>query len=417
MMSNGDNVGEQPGLEPSNAETANSQLKLRNKTETVRPRSRFVSFLYLMALWTLPGLVYTVQIYQLGLRVSTPSATFFDAMFHALPVWWFWVPLTPLLVRLARRYPIRSTGSFKEIAIHLAFSVIVAILVATLAGFWFSATAPFEDRVRPWSTWTADLMLSTTLHLYFWCYWLIIAAVHFLDHERRTREQEVNAARLDALAAQSRMQMLANQLQPHFLFNALNGLSTLILREDTKSAQSMLESLANFLRASLRLGESRFVPLGDELHLISKYLRVENVRWGDRLDVRTTIESGLEDALIPTLLLQPLVENAIRHGIATSETGGEIMIRATKLGDQLMLQIENDGTGLSPDWQDRAESHVGLANTRRRLGLLFEDRYDLHLEELSNGRVRLDLVIPFQFRPGEAEAPKAKSTAATEPIG
>ncbi len=188
-MSNGNKVGEQPNPGPSNAVTTSSQQKLRNRTETVRPRSRLVSFIYLTALWTLPGLVYTVQIYQLGLRLNTPSATFFDAMFHALPVWWFWVPVTPLLVRLARRYPIRSTGAFKEIAIHLAFSVIVAILVATLAGFWFSATAPFEDRVRPWSTWTADLMLSTTLHLYFWCYWLIIAAVHFLDHERRMREQ------------------------------------------------------------------------------------------------------------------------------------------------------------------------------------------------------------------------------------
>ena len=191
----------------------------------------------------------------------------------------------------------------------------------------------------------------------------------------------------------------------------------MILREDTKSAQSMLESLASFLRASLRMGESRFVPLRDELDLISKYLRVENVRWGNRLDVQTNIEPGAEDALIPTLLLQPLVENAIRHGVATSEIGGEIVIRATKLGDQLMLQIENDGTGLSPDWQNRAESQVGLANTRRRLGLLFEDRYDLHLEELSNGRVRLELVIPFQSRPGEAEAPAAKSTAATEPTG
>ena len=417
MMSNGNRAGKQPNIGSSSAVTANLQEELRNRTETVRPRSRLVSFIYLTALWTLPGLVYTVQIYQLGLRVNTPSASFIDAMLHALPVWWFWVPVTPLLVRLARRYPIRSTGAFKEIAIHLAFSVIVAILVATLAGFWFSATAPFEDRVRPWSTWTADLMLSTTLHLYFWCYWLIIAAVHFLDHERRSREQEVNTARLDALAAQSRMQMLANQLQPHFLFNALNGLSTLILREDTKSAQSMLESLASFLRASLRMGESRFVPLRDELDLISKYLRVENVRWGNRLDVQTNIEPGVEDALIPTLLLQPLVENAIRHGVATSEIGGEIVFRATKLGDQLMLQIENDGTGLSPDWQLRANSQVGLANTRRRLGLLFEDRYDLHLEELRNGRVRLELVIPFQFRPGEAITPTAKSTAATEPTG
>jgi two-component system LytT family sensor kinase len=414
MKNSNDNGDEsQPGL--SDGTTSWSRRSRRSTIANVARRPRYISFLYLVALWTLPGLLYSVQIYQLGLRENTPSATFLHSMFHALPVWWFWIPLTPLLVRLARRYPIRSTGAFKEIAIHLAFSVIVAVLVATLAGFWFSTTAPFATRDRPWSSWTMDLMLSTTLHLYFWCYWLIIAAVHFLDHERRLREQEVNTARLDALAAQSRMQMLANQLQPHFLFNALNGLSTQILRGDTKSAQSMLESLAAFLRASLRMGEAKFVRFRDELDLISKYLSVENVRWGDRLNVQTTVQPDAEHALIPTLLLQPLVENAIRHGVATSETGGEIVIRAEKLDDRLLLQIENDGTGLSPDWQDRAENQVGLANTRRRLDLLFEERYDLHLEELSNGRVRLELTLPFQTQNGEPGSASAGSVNGSEP--
>jgi signal transduction histidine kinase len=379
--------------------------------------SRFVVFLYLVALWTLPGLLYSFQIYQLGLRMGTPSSSFLAAMFHALPVWWFWIPLTPLLVWLARRYPIRSTGAIKEIAIHLLLSAVVAILVATVAGLWFSTTAPFTDRVRPWSAWTVDLMLSTTLHLYFWCYWLIIAAVNFLDRERRLREQEVNTARLDTLAAQARLQMLANQLQPHFLFNALNGLSTLILREDTKSAQSMLESLASFLRASLRVGDSRLVPLHDELEMIFEYLSIENVRWGDRLDLQTSIEPGTEIALVPTLLLQPLLENAIRHGIAKSETGGEISVVAKRSEDQLILQIENDGTGLSPEWKDKARNQVGLTNTRRRLGLLFQDRYDLRLDELSGGRVRLELVLPFQTDGGEAEDRMADSSHTEDSIG
>lgn len=390
-LNNGDGMqghltaaGESPPIAPLSGESIDS-----------KPRSRLHSGFWLVALWTVPGLLYSVQIYQLGLRVNTPDATFLGAMFHALPVWWFWVPVTPLLVKLARRFPIRSRGAFKEIMIHLLISVIVALGVAALAGVWFSTTAPFDDRDRPWDVWTMDLMLSTTLHLYFWCYWLIIAAVHFLDHERRHREQEVNTARLDALAAHSRMQMLANQLQPHFLFNALNGLSTLILRGDTKAAQSMLESLADFLRASLRMGKSRFVSLRDELDMVFKYLRIENVRWGDRLRVQTEIETAAEEAQMPALLLQPLLENAIRHGIATSEFGGEILVRASVSDDQLVLQIDNDGSGLAPDWLDKAQGQVGLANTRRRLGLLFEDSYDLRLEELDGGRVRLDLIIPF----------------------
>ena len=363
---------------------------------TIARRSKFQTFVFLLGLWTLPGLVYSVQIYQIGLRIPEVDASFFAAMFHALPVWWFWIPVTPLLVRLARRFPIRSTGAVKEVLIHLAISILVAVLVATLAGFWFSETAPFADRERPWSAWTKDLMLSTTLHLYFWCYWLIIAGVQFLDHERRLREQQVRTARLDALAAQSRTQMLANQLQPHFLFNALNGLSTLILRGDTESAQLMLESLASFLRESLRVGESRLVPLRDELDLISKYLGVEKVRLGDKLEIRTQVDRDTEGAMVPTLLLQPVVENAIRHGICSTEAGGEIIIRSDRVDNRLRLQVENDGVGLASGWQERTDDKVGLVNTERRLALLFEHQHEIRLEELSGGRVRVEIVIPFQ---------------------
>lgn len=357
------------------------------------------SALILCALWTLPGIVYSLQIYQIGLRMDTPSTSFWAALFHALPVWWLWIPLTPPLVRLARRFPIRSTGAFREIAIHVAISIVITVLVAVLAGIWFSATAPFADRERPWSTWTMDLMLSTTLHLYFWCYWLIIAAVHFLDHDRRIREQEVNAARLDALAVQSRMQMLANQLQPHFLFNALNGLSTLILRKDMAAAQAMLESLASFLRASLRMGKTDLVPLRDELDLVFKYLNVENVRWGGRLRVRTEIEPAVETAPIPTLLLQPLVENAIRHGVAASESSGEILVAAAGADGRLELVIENDGAGLDPEWHRRSDDRVGLLNTMRRLELLYGPDHRFDLREIGGGRVRLEISIPLRREP------------------
>ena len=120
---------------------------------------------------------------------------------------------------------------------------------------------------------------------------------------------------------------------------------------------------------------------------------------------------------MPTLLLQPLLENAIRHGIAKSETGGEISVVAKRSEDQLILQIENDGTGLSPEWKDKARNQVGLTNTRRRLGLLFQDRCDLRLNELSGGRVRLELVLPFQTDGGEAEDRMADPSHTEDSIG
>ncbi|RPI02288.1 MAG: hypothetical protein EHM71_15470 [Zetaproteobacteria bacterium] len=396
--------GRDPGFFPDGSEISPAHGYLRAGAVD-RPGSRMRTNVILCGLWTLPGLVYSLQIYQVGLRMDTPSPSYWAAVFHALPVWWFWIPLTPVLVRLARKFPIRSSGAFREIAIHVAISIVITVLVAVLAGIWFSATAPFADRDRPWSTWTMDLMLSTTLHLYFWCYWLIIAAVHFLDHDRRIREQEVNAARLDALAVQSRMQMLANQLQPHFLFNALNGLSTLILRSDMAAAQAMLESLASFLRASLRMGKTGFVPLRDELDLILKYLNVENVRWGGRLRVRTEIEPAVETASIPTLLLQPLIENAIRHGVAASESYGEIFVSAAGDSGRLKIVIENDGAGLDPDWHRRSDDRVGLINTMRRLDLLYGPDHRFDLEEIAGDRVRVEISIPLRHEPAaRAEA-------------
>jgi LytS/YehU family sensor histidine kinase len=157
----------------------------------------------------------------------------------------------------------------------------------------------------------------------------------------------------------------------------------------------MLESLAKFLRASLRLGEASSVRFSDELEFASQYLQVEKVRWGDRLEVHTEIEPETEDALVPTFLLQPLLENAIRHGIATSEAGGRILVRAQRVDDQLNVRIENDGAGLPSNWDEHATDRVGLENTRRRLQLLYGNRHRLELNEIADGRVRLDLAIPF----------------------
>jgi LytS/YehU family sensor histidine kinase len=294
-------------------------------------------------------------------------------------------------------------------------SFVVAILLLVFVAYWYSVTAPFDDRDRTTAEWIWTLRNSTHFHLFILSYWLIVSAVHIVDSERRLRMQEVTTARLDALAAQSRTQMLANQLRPHFLFNALNGLSTLILRGDTTSAQLMLESLSSFLRASLRVGESRLVPLRDELELISKYLSVEKIRLGDKLEIRTQVDPETEVALVPTLLLQPLVENAIRHGIGATETGGEIVIRSDRVDTRLRLQVENDGVGLSPGWQTQTDEKVGLINTNRRLALLFENQHELRLEELSRGRVRVELEIPYQtIRPDPTQAERRTSNTESD---
>ncbi|HPA81640.1 MAG TPA: histidine kinase [Thermoanaerobaculales bacterium] len=365
--------------------------------------SPFMKAVFLFALWTLPGILYTAQIYEIGVR-ETPPATLLAAAVHALPTWWIWVPATPLVIWLARRLPIRRGRALWTVLFHLLSSFAVAMLLLVVVAYWYAITGPFDDRIRTTAEWIWTLRNSTHFHLFILSYWLILSAAHIVESEQRLRRQQLNTARIDALAAQSRTQMLANQLKPHFLFNALNGLSTLILRGDNASAQLMLESLASFLRESLRIGESRLVPLRDEFELTSKYLSVEKVRLGDKLQLRTEIDPDTENALVPTLLLQPLVENAIRHGIGSTESGGEVVIRSDRIGTTIRLQVENDGTGLAAGWQKRAEESVGLANTRRRLALMTDGRYEMRLDELEGGRVRVELVIPFQRVQSSTEA-------------
>jgi sensor histidine kinase YesM len=371
--------------------------------QPTRWSSPFMKAVFLFALWTLPGILYTAQIYEIGVRESPPTALIAAAL-HALPTWWLWVPATPLVVWLARRLPIRRGTALWTVLFHVISSFAVAMLLLVVVAYWYAITGPFDDRVRTTAEWIWTLRNSTHFHLFILSYWLILSAAHIVESERRLRRQQLNTARIDALAAQSRTQMLANQLKPHFLFNALNGLSTLILRGDNASAQLMLESLASFLRESLRVGESRLVPLQDEFDLIAKYVSVEKVRLGDKLEVRTEIDPDTGNALVPTLLLQPLVENAIRHGIGSTENGGEVVIRSDRIDTTVRLQVENDGTGLAAGWQKRAEEGVGLANTRRRLALMTNGRFEMRLDELEGGRVRVELVIPYQRMQGSTEA-------------
>ncbi|HEX7464491.1 MAG TPA: histidine kinase [Actinomycetota bacterium] len=364
---------------------------------------------FLLALWTLPGLLYSVQIYEIGVRID-PYFRFREAVFHALPVWWLWVPLTPPIWILARKLPIRGAHGSRNIIVHVVASAIVACVVVLASSWWFSLVlTPIEDRPTGFSEWIWTLFHSTSLHLYFLSYWLILGAVHIVDYERRLRSEALARTQLDALAAKARVQMLTQQVQPHFLFNALNALSTLILRKDTATAQRMVTALGDFLRAMLRTGEAHLVPLRDELALLSTYLAVEKVRWGDRLALRTEIEPAVEGALVPTLLLQPLAENAVRHGIATSEEGGEVCLRAGRIGEKLRIELENDGTGLSSDWRQRAEQRVGLSNTRQRLAHLFPE-YELRLEDLTHGRVRVVLEIPLSL--AEEDHPAVQAEAA-----
>jgi two-component system, LytTR family, sensor kinase len=217
----------------------------------------------------------------------------------------------------------------------------------------------------------------------------VLAIVHGIEAHRRWRERELHAARLEAELASARLDALTAQLQPHFLFNTLNSISTL-MRRDVDAAEEMVAHLGTLLHRTLRSGERHEVTLAEELELLEQYLAIMKIRFQDRLVVRKNIEAGVSGASVPQLVLQPLVENAIRHGISRRPGAGLIEIRATRLGQSLEITVRDDGEGLAGESEG-----IGLSNTRRRLRQLYGDAQALELAPAAEGGLRVTLRLPF----------------------
>lgn len=234
-----------------------------------------------------------------------------------------------------------------------------------------------------------------------WAY-LMWAGYYFAqDATFRTRRSAKSLARAQALVHEAQLQMLRHQLNPHFLFNTLNSISTLVLEGRNGEAEVMLMNLSRFLRRVAEPSSDPLTRLGDEAELQRMYLEVEAVRFGDKLQVACSVPSHLGDCLVPSLLLQPIVENAIKHGIAMLPQGGWIYIDARKQGEALVLSVENDGPPAPMDWDEA--SGIGIQNTRERLRILFGDKATCRFSARPNGGVRVEIAIPHATAPAPRE--------------
>ncbi|HHP7239943.1 sensor histidine kinase [Longibacter sp.] len=199
----------------------------------------------------------------------------------------------------------------------------------------------------------------------------------------------------EGLAHQAQLQALRYQLNPHFLFNTLNAISTLIVERHNREAERMVARLSDFLRVTLEAESTVEVPLADELDFARRYLDIEKIRFGDRLMIQEDVEPATLSALVPPLLLQPLVENAVRHGIMPHEEGGTLLFEARQVGERLLLRVADNGPG-PPNETDREGTGIGLSNTKARLGALYGDDYDLHLQRADGGGCVVRIEMPFR---------------------
>ncbi len=316
----------------------------------------------------------------------------------------FFLPVS----RLARRFPL-APFAWRNLAVH----VVAGPIVSTLQLFVMElGVYPIETGRLDAAGFTGELVreLGAHSHLNLVTYWAILGAVLTFDAFQRSRAEQLRAARLAEMLAQAELAALRMQLHPHFLFNSLHTAAELV-HEDPAAAEKSLLTLAELLRRTLRAGERGETTLAEELEFLDGYLDLERVRLEGRLAVSYRVPDELLAARLPSLLLQPLVENAIRHGIAQRPAGGEIVLAAERLGaERLRIDLENDTVALP---RPSSGEGIGLANVRARLAHLFGDRGALSTGRVQPERFRARLELPLELEAAPRTSPRAVPAGAT----
>jgi LytS/YehU family sensor histidine kinase len=360
----------------------------------------------LVATWTAVGLFFGTQQYLMIALVLDRPITWWVAVASSMPDWYVWAVLAPAAFWLARRFPVERDHWRRAALVHLPACLVLAavhiFLVSLVVVFVLPWLIEQPGNTEGWLR-RFEHILAFFFHLNVLIYCTLVALCHARDFYGRYRERERRALELESRLAVAQLQALRMQLHPHFLFNTLNAIAELI-HEAPDTAEAMLLRLAELLRLTLRTEAAAEVPLLEEVEFTRRYLEIEQVRFGDRLCVHVSIDPATREALVPSFALQPLVENAIRHGLYPKPGAGRIEIRATRDDGSLRLEVSDDGPGLPKPGPVR--HGLGLANTRARLAQLYGPLGRLDLESPAAGGLRATLVVPFRLPDGES-LPKA----------
>jgi two-component system LytT family sensor kinase len=303
---------------------------------------------------------------------------------------WLWMLLVPLVGSLGRLGAGHGWRRFCMVHVPAALAVALAQMLAHLLVFW-SLSGPGGR--MPVHTLGQYLRMEFvySYHLAVLTYWIILVVLLGMESRRRLRDERLRRTQLETQLAQSQLQALRMQLQPHFLFNTLNAISALALA-DPLQARLMIARLSDFLRLTLEERHAPQVPLSRELEFLTCYLDIQQVRFQDRLSTQFDVADDTLGAAVPNLILQPLVENALRHGLQDKPGAGILRISTQRDGEQLQLRVDDDGLGLPPQG---ALEGIGMGNTRSRLRMLFGDSAKLELTSLTNGGTRAEVCLPF----------------------
>ncbi|HEX7150889.1 MAG TPA: histidine kinase [Thermoanaerobaculia bacterium] len=344
--------------------------------------------LLIFVCWTLVGLYFSVHSLALYSYLGRPLPFAYFARIH-LTCAYTWALFTPFLLILSKRWPLSGRHRWPHVALHMAAALIFSSLSLFIVEIvhLFVNGEPLHDWSRGWSA-----LMYEELHGDILRYWAVIVIDHTLGYYRRMRDRELTASQLRAELAESKLEVLKRQLHPHFLFNTLNSISVLMF-EDVKVANRMLLRLSEILRHGLTDDSPHEVSLERELRFLERYLEIERMRFGDRLTIDMNVDPTSLGARVPNLILQPLVENAIRYGVAAVDRPSRVAIRAEKQGEELKLEVRDDGPGLARN----AKRGIGLSNTEARLRQMYGTEQKLELTSPAAGGLLVSISIPFRM--------------------
>jgi len=351
---------------------------------------RSVRLALMLSVWTIMAFFFATQIYMLYYREEKP-VPFKRALFVEGLGCFLWALSTPLVLWLARRFRIGRNNWRRRVPLHFLISLGLVSTLLTIAYvvYMFGTGRPSNLtplRILQFIIYNVDRGLLT--------YWVIVLSSHAFNYYKSFRQGELNAAQLRTQLAQSQLEALKMQLHPHFLFNTLHSISAL-LNKDVDAARTMISRLGDFLRLTLENAGTQEVPLQQEIEFLNGYLEIERIRFQDRLTTRVEIDPSVLDVRVPNLILQPIVENAMRHAIATNSNLGRIEIVATPRNGMLRIQVRDNGPGLSRAPSPGNPKHgVGLANTKARLERLYGTNHRFELANEPAGGFVVTLEIP-----------------------
>ncbi len=385
---------------PAPARPASSKGATITIADEGRRLRRWTRLLFAV-LWLVPGTIAGFAVWGMSQSGRAP-VPFGTAMAWQISCWMLWAIWSQGILTLVDRVPLVNGRFGRWLAVHLAASVLVMVLSAFAIAWldWYFASLQLSG-----GSFTGALARYMMRHLDFelMMYWAVLGAAYMVEFVRRYRERDRVAVELEQRLSRQQLEALRMQLNPHFLFNALNSVTEL-MEMDVRRAQRALSAVSDLLRLSLRSAASPTIPLWREIELVELYLQVARVRYGDGLAIDIDVDPAAVDLEVPSFVLQPLVENALKHGLSPGRTGQSVHVSARRLGPMLELLVRDNGRGLDGRITDSGRFlaaspnvdglGIGLTNTRTRLAMLYGNRYAFRMTDTAGGGCTVEIRLP-----------------------